>query len=64
MNIDEGKYPRAKVIGILQSGNRLLVEEFEGEHSKGNGIYYRPIGGSIEFEEKSTAALVGNSKKN
>lgn len=57
MNLEEGKYPRAKVFGILQSGNRLLVEEFEGEHSKGNGTYYRPIGGSIEFGERSTEAI-------
>ena len=56
MKID-GKYPRAKVLGILQSGHRILVEEFVGEHSKGNGIYYRPIGGSIEFGENSTEAL-------
>ncbi|WP_252502546.1 NUDIX hydrolase [Sporosarcina sp. Marseille-Q4943] len=57
MKKDEGKYPRAKVFGILQSGHRLLVEEFEGEHSKGRGFYYRPIGGSIEYGEKSTEAL-------
>ena len=53
----EGKYPKAKVFGILQSGHHILVEEFVGEHSKGNGIYYRPIGGSIEFGENSTEAL-------
>lgn len=52
------KYPRAKVIGILQSGSRLLVEEFTGEHSKGLGHYYRPIGGSIEIGEKSMDALL------
>ncbi|WP_432357927.1 NUDIX hydrolase [Sporosarcina sp. UB5] len=52
------KYPRAKVIGILESGHRILVEEFEGNHSRGNGMYYRPIGGSIEFGEKSAEALI------
>lgn len=63
MNSGNGKYPRTKVIGILQSDNRLLVEEFEGEHSKGNGIYYRPLGGSIEFGERSTAALCREFKE-
>lgn len=58
MNGEDRKYPRAKVFGILQSGQRILVEEFEGEHSRGIGIYYRPIGGSIEFGEKSTDTLV------
>ncbi|MDN4606938.1 NUDIX hydrolase [Sporosarcina highlanderae] len=58
MNNAGGRYPRAKVIGVLQSGNRLLVEEFSGVHSKGFGTYYRPIGGSIEFGEKSEDALL------
>ncbi|MDW0117099.1 NUDIX domain-containing protein [Sporosarcina thermotolerans] len=52
------QYPRAKVIGVLQSGSRILVEEFTGKHSKGVGAYYRPIGGSIEFGERSTDALL------
>lgn len=63
MNREEGKYPRAKVLGILQSGHRILVEEFVGEHSKGNGPYYRPIGGSIEYGEKSTVALIREFKE-
>lgn len=63
MNLEEGKYPTAKVLGIIQSEHRLLVEEFDGEHSKGKGIYYRPIGGSIEFGEKSTEALTREFKE-
>ncbi|MFC5604516.1 NUDIX hydrolase [Sporosarcina koreensis] len=63
MNGEDGKYPIAKVLGILESGRRILVEEFDGEHSKGEGIYYRPIGGSIEFGEKSTNALIREFKE-
>jgi 8-oxo-dGTP pyrophosphatase MutT (NUDIX family) len=63
LNREVRKYPRAKVFGILQYGQRLLVEEFEGEHSRGSGIYYRPIGGSIEFGEKSTDALIREYKE-
>ena len=51
-------YPRAKTLGILLYDKRILVEEFYGKHSKGEGTYYRPIGGSIEFGEKSNDALI------
>ena len=51
-------YPRAKTLGVLLYDNRILVEEFHGKHSKGEGTYYRPIGGSIEFGEKSEDALI------
>lgn len=51
-------YPRAKTLGIVVNNNQLLVEEFSGQHSKGEGIYYRPIGGTIEIGEKSEDALV------
>lgn len=51
-------YPKAKVLGIVSRGAQILVEEFYGKHSKGEGLYYRPIGGSIEFGEKSDRALV------
>jgi 8-oxo-dGTP pyrophosphatase MutT (NUDIX family) len=51
-------YPRAKTLGILLDNNRILAEEFHGRHSTGVGTYYRPIGGSIEFGEKSAEALV------
>ena len=51
-------YPRAKVLGIVYRGDKILVEEFHGRHSTGEGTYYRPIGGSIEFGEKSSRALI------
>lgn len=51
-------YPRAKTLGILLFDKRILVEEFYGKHSKGEGTYYRPIGGSIEYGEKSDDALI------
>lgn len=51
-------YPRAKTLGILLYNNQILVEEFQGKHSTGEGTYYRPIGGSIEYGEKSADALV------
>ncbi|MFS0689209.1 NUDIX domain-containing protein [Sporosarcina sp. 179-K 8C2 HS] len=60
---NEGKYPRAKVVGILQSNQQILIEEFVGRHSKGRGPYYRPIGGSIEYGEKSTEALIREFKE-
>ncbi|MEK3808138.1 NUDIX domain-containing protein [Bacillus sp. FSL H8-0547] len=40
-------YPRANTL-----------EEQEGQNSKGIGLYYRPIGGTIEFGEKSSETLV------
>lgn len=51
-------YPQAKSLGILISNNKIVVEEFYGEHSRGIGLYYRPIGGSIEFGERSSDALI------
>ena len=51
-------YPRAKTLGILLFDEQVLVEEMYGKHSKGEGTYYRPIGGTIEFGERSTDALV------
>ena len=51
-------YPRAKVLGIVYRGDEILVEEFHERHSTGEGVYYRPIGGSIEFGEKSSRALI------
>ncbi|MGE6259079.1 hypothetical protein ACQKCU_14415 [Heyndrickxia sporothermodurans] len=35
----------------------ILLEEQEGKHSKGIGYYYSPIGGTIEFGEKSDETL-------
>ena len=34
-----------------------------GKHSKGEGTYYRPIGGTIEYGERSTDALVREYKE-
>ena len=47
-------YPRAKAFGLAVHQDRLLVQEYytEGE------IYYRPLGGSIEFGEKSAHTLI------
>lgn len=49
--------PRANTLGIIYRGNQILLEENEGSHSKGAGIYYRPIGGTIELGEKSSETL-------
>lgn len=51
-------YPRSNALGILMRGNQILVERFEGVHSKGTGVYFRPIGGTIEFGEHSTQTIV------
>lgn len=51
-------YPRANTLGIIVKENYILLEEQEGKHSKGIGSYYRPIGGTIEFGEKSNETLV------
>lgn len=50
--------PRAITLGIIVKNDCLLLEEQEGKHSKGEGIYYRPIGGTIEVGEKSEETLV------
>lgn len=51
-------YPRANTLGIIVKDNYILLEEQEGTHSKGIGSYYRPIGGTIEFGERSNETLV------
>jgi 8-oxo-dGTP pyrophosphatase MutT (NUDIX family) len=51
-------FPRANTLGIIFKGNYILLEEQEGKHSKGEGLYYRPIGGTIELGEKSDETLV------
>lgn len=50
--------PRANALGILRRGQHILVERFEGQHSRGTGTYYRPIGGTIEFGEFSAQTIV------
>lgn len=49
--------PRANVLGLIQRDNQVLLEEKYGRHSKGEGVYYRPIGETIEFGENSSEAL-------
>ncbi|GAQ19031.1 DNA mismatch repair protein MutT [Oceanobacillus picturae] len=51
-------FPRANTLGIIIKDNCILLEEKEGTHSKGEGYYYRPIGGTIELGEKSEETLV------
>lgn len=50
--------PRANALGIIYRDNHILLEENEGKHSKGTGLYYRPIGGTIELGEKSSETLL------
>jgi 8-oxo-dGTP pyrophosphatase MutT (NUDIX family) len=49
--------PRANTLGIIHRNGRILVEELSGKHSKGEGIFYRPLGGTIELGETSKEAL-------
>lgn len=51
-------YPRANTLGIIIKDNNILLEEQEGKHSQGTGIYYRPIGGTIEFGEISSETII------
>ncbi|TFD94466.1 NUDIX hydrolase [Jeotgalibacillus sp. R-1-5s-1] len=51
-------YPRAKVFGLIIQDGKLLLEEYGEEPAKGSGYFYRPLGGSIEFGERSDEALV------
>ncbi|WP_289142693.1 NUDIX hydrolase [uncultured Brevibacillus sp.] len=51
-------FPRTKALGVLIRGRQILVERFEGAHSKGAGVYFRPIGGTIEFGEYSRQTIV------
>lgn len=56
--------PRANTLGLILKDQFILLEEQEGKHSKGSGYYYRPIGGMIEFGEKSAETLKGDLRKN
>jgi NADH pyrophosphatase NudC (nudix superfamily) len=56
-------HPRANTLGLIFRGNSILLEEQRGRHSQGNGVYYRPIGGTIEFGERSEDALVREYKE-
>jgi 8-oxo-dGTP pyrophosphatase MutT (NUDIX family) len=50
-------HPRANALGLIIKEDCILLEERYGKHSKGVGYYYRPIGGTIEFGEKSDETL-------
>lgn len=56
-------YPVAKTIGLLFKEDQLLLEEQEGKHSKGEGAFYRPLGGTIELGEKSVETLIREYKE-
>lgn len=49
--------PRANTLGIIYKDGRILVQKLSGKHSKGEGIFYRPLGGTIELGETSIDAL-------
>ncbi|WP_088006434.1 NUDIX hydrolase [Indiicoccus explosivorum] len=49
--------PRANTLGLLEKDGKFLVEEQNGKHSKGDGSFYRPIGGTIELGEYSQETL-------
>lgn len=49
--------PRANTLGILRKGNAFLLEQQFVRHSKGDGPFYRPLGGTIEMGESSASAL-------
>ncbi|MGI2326823.1 NUDIX hydrolase [Planococcus sp. YIM B11945] len=50
--------PRANALGLLFKGGSLLLEEQTGRHSRGAGVFYRPLGGTIESGESPSAAVV------
>lgn len=49
--------PRANTLGIIYKDGRILAEKLSGKHSKGEGVFYRPLGGTIELGETSIDAL-------
>ncbi|PFA14974.1 DNA mismatch repair protein MutT [Bacillus cereus] len=52
-------YPRAKAFGIALHNERILVQEYMTESE----TYYRPLGGSIEFGEKSNETVIREWKE-
>ena len=46
-------HPRVVSLGVVFRDECILVQELSGRHSKGTGTHYRPIGGTIEYGEKS-----------
>ncbi|MGV3465587.1 MAG: NUDIX hydrolase [Heyndrickxia sp.] len=56
-------HPRANTLGVLIHKGRILLEVQNGIHSKGEGTFYRPIGGTIELGERSEETLVREYKE-
>nr|WP_219914483.1 NUDIX domain-containing protein [Thalassobacillus sp. CUG 92003] len=57
------RVPTANVLGLVLKNNHILLEKFNGAHSLGEGVYYRPIGGKIEHGESSQATLIREFKE-
>ncbi|MGB7998585.1 MAG: NUDIX domain-containing protein [Anaerobacillus sp.] len=55
--------PKVKALGLLVGAKGILVEVYHGQHSKGSGDYYRPIGGNIEIGELSNDTVVREYKE-
>ena len=53
--MDKFKEIRPIALGVVRKGNKILVSE--GYDKNRNEIFYRCIGGGIEFLENSTDAL-------
>ncbi len=51
-------YPRAKALGIITYNDCILVEEYNEKHESGEGCYYRPLGGTIEFGEYAAQTVI------
>ena len=56
-------YPQAKTLGLVLKEDCILLKEQNGPHSKGEGDYYRPIGGTIELGETSAETLMREFKE-
>lgn len=56
-------YPRTNTLDLFLKDKFILLEEQEEKHSKGIGYYYSPIGGTIEFGEKSDETLAREFKE-
>ncbi|TCP55660.1 ribosomal protein L11 methyltransferase [Tumebacillus sp. BK434] len=52
------RQPRPVALGIVEQQGKILVEKIVGKHMYGEGVYYRPPGGGIEFGEHSEQAVV------
>ena len=50
------RYPRPLALALFEHEGRILV--FEGRDARRNLVFYRPLGGGIEFGEHSAEALV------